>query len=408
MIDELLPYIAPDKISLVVPFLLWGWIVVSIATLYVIFPETVNRVLRVVLSLILGPIFVLAMLLINPDIAQSIFWWSGMRAYNLPVLFATIYVFVYFFLRRKQNNAFAAFLTGFLIVFFMAGFSEIFSAVQIVFFVGLFSLEMYLDKRYSNSFYKNSTYFLTVGSIVGAALGGFVMVLAPGNFVRQSYFEQPPGIIRTLELSFSGFSNFLLEIFHDEQKVLGLTGAFFIFFCVGLLTRPTQKLPTWLAPLFFVNGFVFMFGCFIPASYATSTLTPYRALSIATYFFLCFFLAAGFTAGQTIQQQSILGQKKQIYLLIIFCVTGTFLISSVANQMQQKWTVYEAEYVLFADKWDRVHKQIVREKNKGETHVFIPPMKNWAKLGDPGQDPAYWINQCYSDYYGIEIAQAPR
>ena len=117
LIDELLPYIAPDKISLVVPFLLWGWIVVSIATLYVIFPETVNRVLRVVLSLILGPIFVLAMLLINPDIAQSIFWWSGMRAYNLPVLFATIYVFVYFFLRKKQIHWFVAFLTGFLIVF---------------------------------------------------------------------------------------------------------------------------------------------------------------------------------------------------------------------------------------------------------------------------------------------------
>jgi len=30
-------------------------------------------------------------------------------------------------------------------------------------------------------------------------------------------------------------------------------------------------------------------------------------------------------------------------------------------------------------------------------------MANWAALNEPNDNPKFWVNQCLSDYYGIDV-----
>lgn len=60
-------------------------------------------------------------------------------------------------------------------------------------------------------------------------------------------------------------------------------------------------------------------------------------------------------------------------------------------------------YIESAEKWDRVDAQILQAKAEGEEVVEIPDMTNWTGLDRPIHDPGFWLNECYTDLYGIEV-----
>jgi hypothetical protein len=51
--------------------------------------------------------------------------------------------------------------------------------------------------------------------------------------------------------------------------------------------------------------------------------------------------------------------------------------------------------------------QITRAKAAGEQQVIIPIMTNWAGLDNPNDNPKFWLNYCYSKYYGINVLTPP-
>jgi len=78
------------------------------------------------------------------------------------------------------------------------------------------------------------------------------------------------------------------------------------------------------------------------------------------------------------------------------------LFSSWANAT----SLYEsrATYISFAQRWDQANAQILQAKTNGEPSVTIPALHPWTGPGgDPTDNPRFWVNSCYSLYYGFPV-----
>lgn len=59
--------------------------------------------------------------------------------------------------------------------------------------------------------------------------------------------------------------------------------------------------------------------------------------------------------------------------------------------------------------WDRVDGMIQAARASGATRVTIPLKRdNWAGLEDVGTDVEFWVNQCVSQYYGVQVVADSR
>ncbi|HSK87284.1 MAG TPA: DUF6056 family protein, partial [Anaerolineales bacterium] len=141
----------------------------------------------------LAALLVFTTLRLSPDIIESVFWWGGARAYLSPLIFSILYFALYgHFITLPAHRVHMSIwlLVSFGIAFLSGGFSETFTPVFVVLLAGL-AAARWLASKFSMK--DTSTFFLGVG-FLGALLSLFVMVLAPGNALRQEYFPAPPDI----------------------------------------------------------------------------------------------------------------------------------------------------------------------------------------------------------------------
>ena len=47
--------------------------------------------------------------------------------------------------------------------------------------------------------------------------------------------------------------------------------------------------------------------------------------------------------------------------------------------------------------------QIRLAKNDHEESITLPFVNNWATLNTLTDNPKFWVNVCYSNYYGISV-----
>lgn len=61
------------------------------------------------------------------------------------------------------------------------------------------------------------------------------------------------------------------------------------------------------------------------------------------------------------------------------------------------------EYQTYAAAWDQRDQFLRSLQAAGVKSVTIPRLTNPAYLDNLVNNPEYWVNACYSDYYGIEV-----
>ncbi|MCG2787820.1 MAG: hypothetical protein L6461_22250 [Anaerolineae bacterium] len=400
LFDEFLPSLVPDGLPFIVPLLLLLWALTLWASIYALFPKILVFYIQFLITTVLGLSFLFVFLLLNPQVPQTIFWWSGMRAYNLPILVLFVFILISRWVTIYQPNCFLSLFLGLFISFILAGFGEVFSALFIVFFVFVVLLELYYDK---NGLFGKPKGFFLLASATGLFVGTMIILSSPGNQVRQSLFPEPPGLLNVFLFSLLWFSQYLLVLVKDIGQVLGLVGIYFLFFWAGIVSGYRRK-PDRLGLLFLLMSFAFLFGVFIPSAYATSQPPPERTVSLGVFFFLLLVVASGFVTGQ--EQARKKSRLLEFRTMVIVFIAILFLSLS-AQLEKQEWAEKKQDYVFFSHTWDNTHELILRAKNSGETSIAIPPLKNLASLDDPTDDPAYWVNRCFSDYYDMQITVRP-
>lgn len=400
LFDEFLPSLVPGGLPFFAPVLLLLWGLTLWAIIYALFPKILASYIRFLIAAVMGFSFLFVFLSLNPQVPQTVFWWSGMRAYTLPILALFVFILIYRWVGIYQPNRFLSLFLGLFIGFILAGFREVFSALFIIFFIFVVLLELYYDKY---SLLGRSKGFFLLASAIGLFVGTVIVLLSPGNDVRQSLFPESPGLLNVFLFSLLWFSQFLLMLVQDVSQMLGLVGIYFLFLWAGIVSGYRRKSDR-LGMLFFLMSFAFLFGVFIPSAYATSQHPPERTVSLGVFFFLLLVAASGFVTGQEqARKKSRLLEFRTMVIVFIAIV----LLSLSAQLEKQEWAEKKQDYVFFSHTWDNTHELILRAKNNGETSIAISPLKNPASLDDPTDDATYWVNRCFSDYYDIQITVRP-
>jgi len=403
--DWFLSFVGPGALPFHTLVFLSTWVLFAVIAVKKILDSRGYPVPNRFAALLLAVFLVFTTLSISPDVSQSLFWWGGVRGYLSPLILFTLYFALYYHFIASSSNRFQISIwlfVSFWLAFFIGGFSETFTPVLVVFLAGTVAIKWLASK-----FSMKDVSFLFLGAgFLGALFSLFVMVLAPGNSIRQSYFPVSPGIFTILGVASAGYLAFLSDIFSSPSMLTGLLGSTLGSVWVGMrMNRESGDVPPrgWWVLAFLFAGFVLAFGCFPPAAYGTSEPPPARTLITPAFILVSCFLASGFVFGEWLE--SHIKETLPLPTALSLIASGLIIISSW-NTFQNLYSTRE-EHISFAQQWDQVDAKIRDAKNSGLQEVNIPSMKNWARTEYPTDNPKYWPNVCYSKFYDINVFAPP-
>ncbi len=404
VLNKILLLIGPDHTSMIVPGILIVWVAVTTWAFYLLVEKEIPIKSKGWASLALSITFIYLVLLFSPQLTQSLYWWGGFSAYTAPLILGTFYFALFLLMIKRQwnRNVFVLWnIVSFLMAFGLGGISESFSPsfiLVIIFGIGWGWITKRLNKEHP------AFWFLGAG-LLGATLALIIMISAPGNAIRMSYFPAHPSIIEMARISIKGYIDFLMAILNQPQRWTGMLGAFLGSLLLGTYSSAKTTPANW-APLGILGlGVFFAFLCFPPAVYGTAEPPPNRVLVISSFFLAVSILASGYVSGKWLSSR---GSDNFIHNAANIFVLATIVLLCYSTWItSQNLYASRSIFIEFAEKWDRVHLQILQAKANGDESITIPAMDNWAGLERPNENERYWPNKCISAYYGIQIFGAP-
>jgi len=403
ILGELLPLIKPGGMAYVIPIVLALWFTITCIAIAMFLPQGAQTREKVLASLSLGGAVLFVILLLSPDVPQSFYWWAGMRPYTMPLIVITFYAVLYQWYRMKRrgkNEVLFWVGISFLVTAFGGGLSETFTPVQIVFFALLTGWNTIRNKAR----FRDQNFLFQLAGLIGSITALIIMVSAPGNAIRRSFLPPAPDLITVLQIAFSGYSAFLLDIFNTTEKIAGLIGVLLGAVWIGMQFKLLEKTKWWSALVFLIGGFIFAFGCFPPGAYGLSEPPPGRTHIIPDFMLVIGFLASGFTAGTWLEGRASAKHKNIANLAFFILVASSMGYSSYMNST--KLYSLQQAYAEYAQKWDEADSILLQASQADPEIVYIPALKNWARVFDPGDNPKFYVNECIAEYYQVKVVIA--
>ncbi|MBK9924387.1 MAG: hypothetical protein IPP66_03765 [Anaerolineales bacterium] len=343
-------------------------------------------------------IFVYLIFLLAPDIRQGFFWFNGMRSYTLPLVVIIFYTLLFqiIVVDIKAHVAISSIL-GFILLFISGGLSETFAIAQLVFL--LFIIFLHILKIPSRP---KTDLIILSASLAGALLSLIVIVMAPGNAIRQGN-NPNPNLMELTIISLQSYVEYLGIFFVKPEKVLGLIGGVLAFLWYGNQHKELAPAKIHIIPAYILGGFTVSLACFPPGVYGYFDSPPPRTMTIPTFFLITSLLCASFLLGAWLSAKREIPWLESKFLLIAISatlVTSSFLFS---------WKLFNERgiFIEFAERWDKTDALILDARARHMDSVNVPNMNNWTNLGSPTDNPKYWQTECYSQYYDIQVIGPP-
>ena len=378
--------------------------------------------LRFLGAVFMASVLLSATLIITPNLMQSLYWGQGRRSAVLPLILGTALVALlqYIYTHRSKTPPVMVVVAGGL-TFFAGGFSETYVVLQsfLLFVVMIWIGVLFMLDRQKHTMdvavYTASMRIILPIIAVGlfcSVLSLIVIAVAPGNKFRQTFYPPPPGLLEIMQIATWSTIRFVGKIILSPEKLLSVLGVigFSALFGSGQILgknprvfsrRAIEKLLFWLPLL----TLLLLIVCFVPAAYGMSSAMPSRTRIIPTYLLVWSLAFWGYFLGQYHQMEgSPLGRGKQSVLWFQLAAWGICILFTI----QTVWLAYNAlqfqpQLKSYAQNWDRVDQDIREAKREGKNSVVVMPVHNLAGLSDFGEDSQYWVNQCVSSYYGLEV-----
>lgn len=389
-------------IQLIVPLSLLIWLLFIIVTIYLTLHSEIHSPQKLLISILLGSLFLFVVLTLSPAIPQSLYWFNGMRSYSLPLIVLTFYAILFQLRSRILKFRFGAWvgaLLAFLLLFGSGGLSETFAVMQLVLMVFLIARKWLME----NPKQPDVDLSLFISGLLGALTSLLVIITAPGNAIRQTEGLPPPGLVDLVLISLQAYGNIIYNILASPEKITALLGAVLAAVWMGMrygesLTQQLKKII-----LYLVGALILSFVCFPPGVFGYNEPPPLRIVIIPIYMLIAGTLSAGFLAGNLAVMKTPLTGKGEMFLILpaILCIGfSAWITTRFLYQSRQIYTE-------FAEKWDTVDAKIQQTRDDGGEVIYIPDMSNWADLDPPNTNPNFWATECYSFYYGIQVFGPP-
>ena len=207
-----------------------------------------------------------------------------------------------------------------------------------------------------------------------------------------------------LRISAANFVAFLGRSLGTPERWMAIVGAVGMAAFIGL-QAPAARMKYWLGPLVLAIGFGFSFLAFLPAAYGLSDAPPERTLMIPAHLLVAAVMLASFITASRIASDLHSAPWRIRLEAGILAVAAAMSMAAVAMS-DGRLLASRPSYAAYANHWDNANAQILRARAMGADQILIQPMDNWAGLNEPNDNPKYWVNVCYRQYYGIEVLAA--
>ena len=347
-------------------------------------------------SFFISLIFTYFLLLLSPNLFQSIYWRSGMISYFAPLQFLGLVVIV-LCLDLLHGIKKCRFVIFFLLALILGGFSETFSAFQVgLWLIALLLSITFLKKQNKNTFKRDSLYLLA-----GSLFSLVIIALAPGNFVRLRSAQVEFDFWSFVPLSLKYAAAFVFRtiktyplpnlILFVEMFIIGL----YVDQASGRFERPVKTGIKLLIALFLISCTLIVCVA-APSAFTMQAYPEERAWMVGRFVTILMVMIAGFGIG--ILSQDWFGCKKALSWFSII----TLLILSL-YPLKGAWTEWQQipQWEATAQAWDRRNAQIMEKVEDGELSFTIQALDSIGTVAELTDDPNYWVNVCAAGYYGI-------
>jgi hypothetical protein len=348
---------------------------------------------------VIACIIVYVTVTISPNVPQSLYWGQGMRSIVPPLILSSVLAAHVIRVRPLPLRGLSSKLGlagSFLLALLIGGFNETFAALQL----GGFAFACILSRALPGWKTRQLTTGLLLAGVLGAAIAVVIVVLSPGNAIRQAFYPPPPALPQLLEIAWANFGTFLVGLVRAPEKILAILGSLTASAFMGFQLQ--QKPPSRLtAGVILAAGISIAFGSFIPAAYGLSDSPPERTLLVPAHLLTLTVTCEGFLLGSLLGPTAMRPKTPHMATAVLLAACVLLISSSalsIPRLLSSRWN-----YVRYAEHWDAVDSQILSARDRGEKEIWIQPIKNWAGLNEPNDNPKFWLNLCLREYYGIEV-----
>ncbi len=361
----------------------------------------------------LTAVLVYATVYSTANAVQSFYWLSGTLSYTVPLIFLTLFVGVVAHAQRRlpdRRPGIPRLLLAAALTFIAGGLSEIYIATQ----TGLLLLAVLITLRHASKAVKRISMPLMLSGLAGSVLAMAIVMLAPGNAVRQAFFTRP-----TYPLLATALSPLYALMFLVGFVLLSpITTAALILGCAVLafalqpedgewslqaasLIADRRRAARWIV-LSLIAPVAFSYA---PTLYTVFGGPPARALVIPQFIVTAvvafWSLVAGLSLRRTFAhraQDQPRSQKPRLLLLLgilmLIPLGSAWRTLSIAGELQS-----------YALKWDQRDRQVRNAAARGEKSVVVQALGYTGRLEDLDLDPKHWLNLCVARYYGLDAVR---
>jgi uncharacterized protein DUF6056 len=401
----------------IVPFLptlaLALWLIVCTWTIFQFLVIT-RWPKQMVVALLLAELVVFATLNSTPNLVQSLYWQTGMLTYVAPLICLTLYVGILGsgFRRNLQNRANSTLsILSIPLTFTAGGFSDSYVFLQ----TGGLLLALALSLICVPASYKRSILPLVCTGLAGSLIALCIVVIAPGNQIRQSHFPVPPGLFWLTTRSFYHSAGFIANTIYFSPLTTLLSLALPASLALHLhLTAPNYiskidlKKTVRLLILSPMAAFSLILFSVLPSFYALSAFLPNRARIIPQFVLICVITFWGYNAGAVLAKLLLTKGLYASRLLLGGCIVVIALVILSPLTAARRTLGLGPRARANALAWDNIDREIRAARERGEQDVVVPAIDDIEQRLGAHQtdlqlehDPQHWKNQCTAAYYGI-------
>ncbi|MFL6257036.1 MAG: DUF6056 family protein [Pyrinomonadaceae bacterium] len=352
------------------------------------------------------------------DVAQSLYWQTGMLTYLAPLIFFTANVGLAASSVRREPGRAALWRVGLcaLLALVAGGFSEVSAVLQL----GGLSLLLAASLLRARGLRSRAARALIVAGFVGALAALLLVALAPGNEVRQGLGPTHSGLFWSVE------SACRYALYFFEQHTRRWRGAALLCFALPAVLAlsagasrlgqfretPCARRLLGLLAGGTAAGFALIVLCFIPGFYAQSEALPRRAHIVPKFVLVCLNVYWGALAGLALLKATRGRKALPRIRLAGWCAVAALLFVSAAASARRTFA-HGARARAYAERWDEAERQIRAAVAAGARDVTVRAIEGeeWELgFGRPelrlSRDPLAPQNVAAARYYGLDSIKA--
>ena len=367
------------------------------------------------MAVILAEALIFFTMIESPNLFQTFFWRMTMIMYTLPLVFLALLAGLILngiVKTRDGTLTRPGLILGLIgcagLAFFAGGLSETYITLQ----TGILGLAFLLALLLARGKIRR-TWLLWLGvSLIGTVIALVIVILSPGNAIRQASLPHPPGILKLMYSTAANALSFMYISLHDysfQTVLVFLLAMLLAYVFVTSRTAPARPRPAglvWALLLAPLVSYLSIAAICAPSAYAQSSYPEPHVLIEARFVMVLLLAVEGLIIGVGLGQVHVLSNEPPPFLLRILVTLVAIAMLFYPLYDARKAYAQVPDYRARATAWDARDAQIRAEKAQGLENIQVDEFTSLSGVSELQPDAGFWVNSCAAGFYGVKTIKA--